>query len=335
MKYSVAVGTLHILLGFLEQHGVNRAELCKELELDETILKDPDGRIPTAKLQSLWRIAIKTTGNPSLPLETGAFINPYTLGILSYLLMNTATLGMAIDKLCQYQDISCAGIRTIPEHEGTHCRLRLEVMDADIVQHSWAVESELSVYLTVFKGLTGVPLAVERADFAYSEPADYSAHVRVFGTKNISFNSTFHGITFPASELERPVLHANTSLFPLFEKHVIDTLNKIQNAGTMSYHIRQAILELLKGEEPRLANIARSLGIGERSIQLKLQEEGTTFRELLDDVRKEMAMAHLRENKSSTTDIAFLLGFSEPSVFSRTFKKWTGLSPQAYRKTLV
>jgi AraC-like DNA-binding protein len=335
MKYSVAAGTLHILLGFLEQHGLDRTQLCKTLQLDETVLKDPDGRIPTAKLQILWRTAIETTGKPWLPLEAGAFVNPYTLGILSYLLMNTATLGMAIDKLCQYQDISCAGIRTVLERHGTTCRLRLEVLDADIVQHACAVESELSVYLTVFKGLTGTSLVVQQADFAYTAPANPGEHERVFGTKNIVFNSSFHGITFAASELERPVLHANASLFPLFEKHATDTLNKLQNADTMSYRIRQAILGLLKGDEPRLANIARTLGIGERTIQLKLQEEGTTFRELLDDVRKEMAIAHLRENKSSTTDIAFLLGFSEPSVFSRTFKKWTGLSPQAYRKTLA
>ena len=109
-------------------------------------------------------------------------------------------------------------------------------------------------------------------------------------------------------------------------------MQKITGTDTLGYRVRQAITEGLKGEEPKLGSIARHLAMSERSIQLKLKEEGLTYQQLLDEVRKEMALSHLQEPYLSTTDIAYLLGFSEPSVFSRAFKKWTGTIPNAYRK---
>lgn len=89
----------------------------------------------------------------------------------------------------------------------------------------------------------------------------------------------------------------------------------------------------LKGKEPSLSNIAKKLGIGVRSIQLKLKEEGVTFQQLLEEIRKNLATKHLKEDKLSTIDIAYLLGYSEPSVFFRSFKKWTGQTPTFYRKS--
>jgi AraC-like DNA-binding protein len=246
--------------------------------------------------------------------------------------MNCATLRMALEKLCYYQDVACAGVRTHVDLEQDLCGLRLEIMDEAIVEPSYAVNSEMTIYLTMIDAMIGTPVPVQEVRLAYARPIDTSAHVRAFRTENVIFDSSQYSLWFPASLLDSQIPHANPSLFPLFEKHLDDSLAKVQQSNSLSYRVRQEILRLLKGEEPKLIMVARALGIGERTIQMKLSEEGTGFRELLDDVRKDLAMSHLRENKLSTTDIAFLLGFSEASVFSRTFKKWTGQSPSAYRQ---
>lgn len=100
----------------------------------------------------------------------------------------------------------------------------------------------------------------------------------------------------------------------------------------MGFKVKEQIIEALKREEPSLPLIARQIAMSPRSIQMKLKEEGVTFRQLLDEVRMNIAVSHLSENAISTADLSFLLGFSEPSAFHRTFKKWTGITPSAFRK---
>ncbi|MBO9703498.1 MAG: AraC family transcriptional regulator [Sporocytophaga sp.] len=334
MKYSISVGTVQLILNFLEQKGINKQDFCQVLGLEENKLQNPDERIPTAQMQSLWKLAIDRTGKESLPLQLGMEINPYGLGVVSYLLMNCATLRMALEKLCLYQDVSCAGVRTDVEIYQEQCKIFLKVLDEDIVEPSYALGSEMSIYMKLIEALIGEKLPVSEVQFEYKQPNDLSIYKAVFGTDDLYFNAGEYSILFPASYLNKPIPLANPSLFPLFEKHLDKYLAQIQQSDTMSYKVRQEILKLLKGEEPKLIMVARSLGVGERSVQLKLSEEGTSFRELLEDVRKELAIAHLKDNKSSTTDISFLLGFSEPSAFSRSFKKWTGQSPNTYRKSL-
>lgn len=333
MKYSISAGTVNLILSFLEQKGINRHAFCKALQLDENILRDPDERISTERMQALWRMASAQT-QAGISLEFGTYVNPYGLGVISYLLMNCPTLGMALEKLCRYQDVVCAGIVTHVEIHSNRCQVRLEIVDEDIVEPIYAVNSELSTYVKLIEALIGESLPVDLVEFPYDTPTDLVMHLKVFGTESIVFNSANTSIWFPAVYLNKQIPHSNASLFPLFEKHLNEHLTKVQQSDTMSYKVRTEIIRLLKGEEPKLIMVARALGIGERSIQLRLDEEGTSFRELLEEVRKELALSHLKENKVSTADVSFLLGFSEPSVFSRAFKKWTGMSPNAYRKTL-
>lgn len=89
----------------------------------------------------------------------------------------------------------------------------------------------------------------------------------------------------------------------------------------------------MKGQEPSLSNIAKKLSIGVRPIQLKLKEVGVTFQPLLEEIRKNLATKHLKEDKLSTTDIAYLLGYFEPRVFFGSFKMCTGETTAFYRKS--
>jgi len=335
MKYSISVGTVHLIINFLEQYGLSRDGFLKDSRLDESSLGDPDGRIPTIQLQALWKKAAEQTGVDDLPLEFGMKINPYNLGLISYLLMNCESLGMALEKLCHYQDVSCAGVKTAVTTTGSRCVVNLEILDGDISEPAYALNSEMATYVTMMRGLLGEAIPLDEVYFAYPAPANTSTFVSAFGTDNIGFNKMGYGFRFHASWLDKKIPHANPALFPLFEKHLNESLASVQQSDSLTYKVRQEILRLLKGEEPKLTVVARALGIGERSIQLKLSEEGTSFRELLDGIRKDLATAHLKDNKLSTTDISFLLGFSEPSVFSRTFKKWTGQSPNLYRRELL
>ena len=87
----------------------------------------------------------------------------------------------------------------------------------------------------------------------------------------------------------------------------------------------------LKGEVPPLSEVASALAMSERSIQRGLRDEDTSYRQLVDEVRKDLALQHLGRPGTSATDVAFLLGFSEPSAFTRAFRRWTGSAPTQFR----
>jgi AraC-like DNA-binding protein len=330
--YTLSAGSINLILHLAQQKGASKEALCRHAGIDVQLLSDPDARFPTRHVQTLWQAAIQQTEQKHLPLQMGESVNLFSLGVLAYLLMNCPTVEVVVRKLIQYQDIACAGVRNTMEVDGENCLLKSHIMDPDQINPSYALESELSVCVSIFKQLTGVPMPIREVHFGYASDQDPSEFQRVFGTPRIVFESDFTGIVFAASYLQTPVLNANASLFNLFEKHAHDYLQKITGTDTLGYRVRKAITEGLKGEEPKLSSIARHLAMSERSIQMKLKEEGLTYQQLLDEVRKEMALSHLREPYLSTTDIAYLLGFSEPSVFSRAFKKWTGTTPNAYRK---
>jgi AraC-like DNA-binding protein len=319
-SYTLSAGSINLILHLAQQKGASKESLCRQAGIDVQLLSDPDARFPTRHVQALWQAAIQQTGQEHLPLQMGESVNLFSLGVLAYLLMNCPTVEVVVRKLIQYQDIACAGVRNTMGIDGENGLLKSHLMDRDQINPSYALESELSVYVSIFTQLTGVPVPIQEVHFGHASDKDPSEFRRVFGTPRIVFESSFTGIVFAASYLQTPVLNANASLFNL------------TGTDTLGYRVRKAITEGLKGEEPRLGSIARQLAMSERSIQLKLKEEGLTYQQLLDEVRKEMALSHLQEPYLSTTDIAYLLGFSEPSVFSRAFKKWIGTTPHAYRK---
>lgn len=128
---------------------------------------------------------------------------------------------------------------------------------------------------------------------------------------------------------------SNPRLLQLFDKHADAYLNRQLDGDTYTTKVNRLLIRQLKNESPGIEVVADHLSMSVRSLQMKLKEEGTSYQKLLNAVRKNLAIAYLQDRKVSKGEIAYLLGFSEISVFSRTFKKWTGKSPSEYQAALV
>ena len=294
-------------------------------------LKNPDARIPIRAVQQLWGEAVIATADPNLSLHLCELINPVAVGVLAYVMMHCPTLGRAFEKLCHYQDIVCEGIVTEGRHlANNRFALVLHITSPAIIYPEHALNSELSIYQSAMRALTGEQVVAQEIHFAYPRPLDTREHERIFAPARICFDAPETAFILDAHWLDTPVLNANPALFPLFEQHANEMLAKIRQPN-LTARVKQEIITLLKGEEPTLVVVADRLAMGVRTLQLHLKDEGVTYQQLLDEVRRDLAVRHLREPHLSTTDIAYLLGFSEPSVFFRSFKRWTGQTPGAYR----
>lgn len=211
--------------------------------------------------------------------------------------------------------------------------------DCDVVSHlrnyvieepRQQIESTFAALLTAAKVLTGKPLRPRVVWFQHPRPRDIAEHERIFQAP-VQFSQPTNRLIFSTECLGWKVLSANASLLSAFDQHAEDILNQLDQSDTYTNRVIQEITRSLHGEVPSIEAIAHNLAISIRHLQRELQAEGTSYQQLLDATRKELALRYLKKPNVTVHDVAFLLGFSEPSAFHRAFKRWTGQTPRAYR----
>jgi AraC-like DNA-binding protein len=192
-------------------------------------------------------------------------------------------------------------------------------------------EYVLGCVLVVFRQATGLDWRPLEVRFPHQEPADTSEHRRLFRAP-LRFGCYRSELVIPRNLLDAPLLRADPALQSLVEMQVKGLMKNVPRAEAAIDSIRRLLGEELCDGEPTLGLLAARLHMSARTLHRRLSTENTTFRRVVSEVRRELAERHLREGKLAVAEIAFLLGFSEASAFHRAFKRWTGLSPHAYRR---
>jgi AraC-like DNA-binding protein len=176
-----------------------------------------------------------------------------------------------------------------------------------------------------------VPLACE-AHYQCARPDTGPDRATVLGCP-VRYGAPETRLVMFRSALERPLPRHDPSLFAYLERHAATVLARASATGPTRDRVRRLITEALRHGEPSQAEVSRRLALSERTLQRRLREEATSFAEILDAVRSELSQLYLREANLAAGEVAFLLGYSEPSAFHRAFRRWTGVTPQAFRSS--
>lgn len=174
------------------------------------------------------------------------------------------------------------------------------------------------------------PLAPMAMTFQHSAPASVAEHLRLLGP-GVRFDQPENMVVYPTAALTAGMLSANPALLAVFEGDARRRLDQLKSHGAVSGRVQAIVGARLNGDVPSLAAIASELAMSERSIQRCLSEESTCYREIVDDVRKGLALSLLARPGATATDVTLLLGFSEPSAFTRAFRRWSGGPPSQFR----
>ena len=166
--------------------------------------------------------------------------------------------------------------------------------------------------------------------FCFPEPADTSEHRRVFRAP-LRFNHERSELVWPRNVLDLPMLAADSLLQPIVEGQVRAQLQNLTSAESAVDAVRGVLAQELCDGQPTLQRVASRLHMSVRTLHRRLDDESASFRGVLAGARRELAERHLRDSRLAVGEIAFLLGFSEPSAFRRAFKRWTGQHPAAFR----
>ncbi len=324
----VAVIFLRALLDSGARFGVEPTTVLDRLGLARDALDDQNAWISVETMTRAWELVPELSNDPDFGLHAAETTPTGAYGVLEYATITSPTAAVALARVERYYRL-ISGMSDIRfERDGTHARISLKPVaggERNLRHYTEHFFTLLATRLSILTLDKASPLAI---DFAHAAPSTTTEHERVFGAK-VRFSRPHAEILFEDAALDVPLTTSNAALAGVLAQ--TEQMLTTPAAVTVAERVRRELPAALSTGDYRLSAIAKRLGLGARTLEQKLDEENESFNGLVDDVRKELALTCVRENKMSLGEIAFVLGFTQTSTFHRAFKRWTGTTPRDYR----
>lgn len=330
---TITVKALRIALALAEMQGVAPARLLGPLGLDPGTLDDADAQVPFACIEHVWTEVVRLTGDGAFGLHAAEAVAGRQVHLVDYLCANCRRPREIFELLERYQRTLMSQTRIELIERGPHPRFVLHPMEGGGTRPAQFSECIIAQWVLRLHLRCTRPFELRRVFFMHRRPADTAEHERIFQAP-LEFDAPYDGIEFDAALFAIELRGMDETLVQLLRGHADALLAKqvAANRDTLAARTRETLLRAPPGGLPGVEAVARALGLGERSLQRKLRDEGTSFKDVLDEVRRELALDYLRDPRQSISEVAFLVGFSEISAFSRAFRRWTDEAPLAWRR---
>jgi AraC-like DNA-binding protein len=334
MKRTSSCSWVRGVLGMFCDSGIDVARLVPAAGIDPRRLEDPSGRFDADEVSALWQLAVAWSGNPALGLDREAAARHVNYDIVAYAMASCDTLRTGLQALARYMAVisDAATFELLPEGDDGWLVLGGTGFARPVPRQRYAYG--LLSLVVICQWVTRrrlVPLAVE---FKYPAPPELARYREVFGCGALRFECPENRMRVAAADLAASVPSRNPAMLALHENVLRERLDALGGSST-SYRVSAEIVRRLHKGEPRREEIAASLAIAERTLQRRLHEENTSFQQLLDDARRELARKYLSEEKYALGEVADLLGFVDQSNFQRASRRWFGEPPGQYRKRVL
>jgi AraC-like DNA-binding protein len=334
---TVSAGYVNSLLKVTAARGADNAALLARVGLDAQALAKPDTRVPFARFKALMRAAKEMLDDPALALHFGEESPFDEMSIVGLVCMAAETMGHAFEQMNRYA-------RLVVEVEGHESGDRFAIVPAggglcwledrrknpndftELTESTWT--RFVAPYPKIFPGR---PHYVKAVHMPHAEPAYRGEYDRIFPMP-VVFESKRNAMLIDESWLAQPTRFANSYVFGIFSERAAALLKSLEDSQTVKGRVERMLIPILHTGDLAMASVAKRMGLSRATLYRQLRDEGTSYEALLDDLRHRMALHYLDGQKVSVNQAAYLVGFSDPSVFSRAFKRWTGKSP-GQRKT--
>jgi len=291
---------------------------------------DPDERVPIADMLQLLRGAVHVTGDEDLGLKAAREISWGDYGVIEFMVNSATTMRASVELLARYLRLVNDALLFSLQVEGDRAIIQL---DSRIALPRAGVDFQSAAfYVATLQRAAHFVDPDYEAWFMHPQPARIDEYRRTFEPGRVRFSAPFNGFVFSARMLEQSMKTADSSLHGVLRRYADVMLAELPNTESVSDKVRTFVGQQLSHGEPSVARAARALHMSRRTLARKLEREGTSFKTLLDETRRSLALRYLNEHQIGSTEVAFLLGFSHAGAFFRAFKRWTGTSPRAYRR---
>lgn len=292
-----------------------------------SIPEDPNALVPSTAYLALWDAALRQYNRPSLPTALAGAIPFGAFGVLDYLAGSAETLGACCESLALHFGIVSHDSRFELESLGPSRWMRM-VADSHVPAH--ATEFTLAVVVVRLRRLLPPGFAPTQVLLSGPAPSDDSMHQQTFACPVI-YGAPVAGLCIADSDWSLPIQQADAFLHTTLKALAAQMhLGQPETSG-LEQAMRARLRDVLPSGSPSPAQLARLIGLSERTLQRRLANAGRSFSAVVDDFRHEEAIRLLSDPQQALVQIAGALGFSEQTSFSRAFKRWTATTPAAWR----
>lgn len=291
---------------------------------------DPDRRLPAARADALWEAAYARADDPFLALRAAEALPFGAYKVVDYLSAHSATVGDACRRLAEFFRI--VDVRAVLEIEHHPPALVMRTASGEELPPA-AQEYSFAAVVQRLSRCTEPGWAPEAIELTFAAPPNTEVHARVL-IAPLRFSAPRARIVFSQDSWDAPITGSEPALVSVLEDHAARLLAELPPSDELPGQVRAAIAAGLAEGEATAPRVAKRLATSERTLQRRLKERGLTFAGLLDEARFALARAHLRDPQVALAEIAWLLGFSDQSAFTRAFRRWAGETPGAWRAAL-
>jgi AraC-like DNA-binding protein len=309
----------------LQREGFDPGRFLDAAGIPRRALDDAAVRLPQSRFEGLWRAAIDATGDPAIALRVSTRVKPSTLGVIGYLASASESPRNAFEIVRRltpllWEDFAC-DLECDEELAFIHCR---PLRSARV--NRFTMEYAIGLTVAMSRAVAAAGSEPVEARFSYPAPDYGDAYERILGLP-VVFDAERDGVVFPISAIDCSNPSADAALRELLERYAADQLARILANAPLAQRIRAHVVSALPSGQLSSDGVAARFSMSTRTLRRRLQDEGTSYQEILDDVRAERARQYLTRDGLGIEETSFLLGFSDPSAFGKAFRRWTGRTP--------
>lgn len=321
---STTTGWVMAILRALQSAGVEADAVLADIGMDPALLEGGYSRYSQAQVSQLWRRAIALTGDPHFGFKVAAQVRPATFHVVGYSMSCSATLAQALQRFALYcRLISDSTTATLTEvNNQVILEFHFDTGGAPPIYQT--IDTVLASVLSYMRWIANDNVIPVSVHLPHLPAGDGAAHRDFYGCA-VEFDAARTSIIFAKEDLNRKIMSSDEELASVLDSTANRYLDQ-RMAGRFAIRVRDLMIAQLPHDVPSKARTARMLGLTERTLLRRLKEEGTTFADVLRQLREERAFQYLQQGVR-LSEVAYLLGFSDNGTFSRAFKQWTGRRP--------
>ncbi len=326
----IRVGKLPYFSATVRQFGVDPERILKNVGLDPAVLDNPDNFISYAHYRQLLVEAVEATGCERFGLLISKMLGPQSLGVVGFSMQQSPDFGTALSVLSQFFHLHDQHGTITVDLLKDRFRVSHNIPDPEVPGSIQALDVSAAAGHNLFNTLMGENICALRYEFPYPRPADISAYA-FLEAQELVFDTQNLGIVIDRKYLEAPIAHHDPNMANLLCEYMGTLDNRA--GDVLANKIKLIVKDMLSTGECSLKAVAELFKITPRTLQNRLKHEHTSFHNIMEDVRKELALHYLRSSQMDLTKIALLIGYSDSSAFSRSFRRWYSKTPSKWRKS--